>query len=263
MMDTNRKASHKGTDADRHDGGDGIAGPPVTQHGTRVLGAALVAALSTPATTEEIGARVGLAPKWVLPHLVQLVREGELIRRGPHWLAAGCGGSASGETMRLPSRPQPIRDMILAFLSEPRQAKEVSRHIGRSVPNATGHLAAMARRGLVVRIGYGRYERADLAADGAHPAVIVRPHPVRDVVVAGLGRPMHYSIVAASMGRTPACVKQALHQLARDGVVVYLGGGAFAPVRNTAKAGARAGGSVFATSGDAEASNGKEDPCNA
>jgi len=165
--------------------------------------------------------------------------------------------------MRLPSRPQPIRDMILAFLSESRQAKEVSRHIGRSVPNATGHLAAMVRLGLVVRIGYGCYGRADLVADGARPAVVVRPHPVRDVVVACIDRPMHYGIVAASMGRTPESVRPALHQFARDGVVVYLGGGVFAPVRNTAQAGACAAGSVFATSGDAEASNGKEDPCNA
>jgi len=58
------------------------------------------------------------------------------------------------------SRPQLIRDAILAFLGEPRQAQEVAAHIGRPVSNATGHLAAMRRRGLVVRTGHGRYERA-------------------------------------------------------------------------------------------------------
>jgi len=55
----------------------------------------------------------------------------------------------------------------------------------------------------------------------------------------------------------------ALYRFSRDGLVVHLGSGVFAPVRNTAGAGARAGGSVFATAGDAEASNGKEDPCDA
>ena len=58
-------------------------------------------------------------------------------------------------------RPQPIRDAILAFLGEPRQAREVAAHISRPVSNATGHLAAMRRRGLVVRTGPGRYERAE------------------------------------------------------------------------------------------------------
>jgi len=58
-------------------------------------------------------------------------------------------------------RPQPICDTILAFLGEPRQAREVAAHIGRPVSNATGHLAAMRRRGLVVRTGPGRYERAE------------------------------------------------------------------------------------------------------
>lgn len=44
------------------------------------------------------------------------------------------------------SQPQPIRDAILAYLSEPRQAKQVAGCIGRSIPTATGHLGAMCRR---------------------------------------------------------------------------------------------------------------------
>ncbi len=60
-------------------------------------------------------------------------------------------------------RPQPIRDAILAFLGEPRRAQDVAAHIGRPVSTATGHLAAMRRRGLVLRIAPGRYERAVVA----------------------------------------------------------------------------------------------------
>jgi len=58
-------------------------------------------------------------------------------------------------------RPQAIRDAILSLLGEPRQAREVAAHIGRPVSNATGHLAAMRRRGLVARTGHGRYKRAE------------------------------------------------------------------------------------------------------
>ncbi len=67
-------------------------------------------------------------------------------------------------------RPQPIRDAILAFLGEPRQAREVAAHIGRPVSNATGHLAAMRRRGLVARTGHGRYERAEPLPDPVRQA---------------------------------------------------------------------------------------------
>jgi len=74
------------------------------------------------------------------------------------------------------SRPQLIHDAILAFLGEPRQAREVAAHIGRPVSNATGHLAAMRRRGLVVRTGHGRYERAEPL-----------PGPVRQAAAAALG----------------------------------------------------------------------------
>jgi len=73
-------------------------------------------------------------------------------------------------------RLQPIRDAILAFLGEPRQAREVAAHIGRPASNATGHLSAMRRRGLVVRTGHGRYERAEPL-----------PDPVRQAAAAALG----------------------------------------------------------------------------
>ena len=60
-----------------------------------------------------------------------------------------------------PTRPQPIRDAILRFLSEPRSAGEIAEHIERPVPTATGHLRAMMERGLVRRIAFGTYALAD------------------------------------------------------------------------------------------------------
>jgi len=60
-------------------------------------------------------------------------------------------------------RLQPVRDSIMAFLlAEPRQAVEIASAVGRSVPCVTGHLRAMQARGLVARIGYGRYARSDM-----------------------------------------------------------------------------------------------------
>lgn len=65
--------------------------------------------------------------------------------------------------MTVTTRPQPIRDAILLFLSEPRSARAVADHIGRPVPTATGHLAAMRRRKLVQRLGYNAYAGAEYA----------------------------------------------------------------------------------------------------
>ncbi len=59
------------------------------------------------------------------------------------------------------ARPSPIRDLIGAFLSEPRGAREVAEHINRPVPVATGHLAAMCRLGLAQRIGQNAYATAE------------------------------------------------------------------------------------------------------
>lgn len=171
------------------------------------------------------------------------------------WAGDGLAGRGGA------SRPQPIRDAILAYLSEPRQAKQVARCIGRPIPTATGHLGAMCRLGLVVRTGYGRYERADLVADGALPGVIVRPHPVRDATLACLKGPVHCDTVAALTGRTPLHALQALQQLVKHGLAVHLGQGMFSPRHGDARADSEACGTVRAVAGDAEADNRKEPPC--
>ncbi len=160
-----------------------------------------------------------------------------------------------------PFPAQPIRDAILAYLSEPRQAKQVASCIGRSIPTATGHLGAMRRLGLVVRTGYGRYERADLVADGALPAVIVRPHPVRDAALACLKGPVHCDTVATLTGRTPLHALQVLQQLVRHGLAVHLGQGMFSLRHGDARVDSEASGTVRAVAGDAALGNRKEVPC--
>ncbi len=41
------------------------------------------------------------------------------------------------------TRKQPIRDAIMAYLTEARSAKQIAEHIERKVSIATGHLRAM------------------------------------------------------------------------------------------------------------------------
>lgn len=54
-------------------------------------------------------------------------------------------------------RPQPIRDAILRFMTQPRSAGEIADHIDRPVPTTTGHLRAMIKLGLVRRIAFATY----------------------------------------------------------------------------------------------------------
>lgn len=57
-------------------------------------------------------------------------------------------------------RDAPIREAIIAYLSEPRSAGEVADHIGRPIPTATGHLNAARKLGLIKRVARSRYALA-------------------------------------------------------------------------------------------------------
>ena len=124
---------------------------------------------------------------------------------------------------------QPVRASILAFLTQERQAREAANHFKRPVANATGHLTAMARLGLVVRTVYGRYQRSDLAPHDRRPANITRPSPIQDAVQARLDRPMRHSDIAELIGRSHKSVYSALQSPAESGLAVFLGNGMFTP----------------------------------
>ena len=142
-------------------------------------------------------------------------------------IGSGSGGGNDGATVSVAGsyvRPQPIRDAILAFLSEPRQAWEMAAHIGRSVPNATGHLAAMCRRSLALRVGYGRYARMG---------------------------PSHYSEIALAAGRPVNSTLNTLRILVRSGLAVRCRKGVFAAPAASSLVPDRSGRAVCATRGDA------------
>ena len=92
------------------------------------------------------------------------------------------GRSSVPATTRRVTRKQPIRDNIMTFLTEARSAKQVAGQIDRKVSIATGHLRAMRVRGLVVRVGWGQYVRADCCSEPPDPATITRANSTRDLV---------------------------------------------------------------------------------
>jgi hypothetical protein len=56
-----------------------------------------------------------------------------------------------------PPHPQPNRDAILRFVTQPRSAGEIAEYIERPVPTTICHLRAMICLGLVRRIAFGTY----------------------------------------------------------------------------------------------------------
>ena len=127
-------------------------------------------------------------------------------------------------------RPQPIRDAILAFLADqPHQAEAIAAHIARTTATATGHLAAMRRCGLVVRVGWGTYARTDRCPAPLHPDSITRGNPVRDRVLACLDRdqPRTLNEIARLAGMSADRAQQHLCLLGRAGLATQVRRGAY------------------------------------
>ncbi|QDD92857.1 Transcriptional regulator, ArsR family (plasmid) [Roseomonas mucosa] len=127
--------------------------------------AAAMMLLDVPRTSGEIAKTIGYSAA-VMNDLVQdLMHSGKVLRversRYVRSLTprVSCLRTLPSQRRADGQRLQPVRDAILESLSEPRQAVEIARVVERTVPNVTGHLRAMLRRGLVERIAYGRYAR--------------------------------------------------------------------------------------------------------
>ena len=118
--------------------------------------------LETPCRSMVVAAALGLTRPAAERYLAGLEQAGTVVRvrSGLYGLpGVKTRGGLPSTTTIAPPRPQPIRDAILAYLTEPRRALEIAAHIERSIATATGHLAAMKRRGLVVSVKHGVYAR--------------------------------------------------------------------------------------------------------
>ena len=90
------------------------------------------------------------------------------------------------------TRKQPIRDAIMAYLTEARSAKQIAEHIERKVSIATGHLRAMGIRGLVVRVGWGQYIRTDRCDAPPDPNTITRANSTMSLVQLHAGESLEH-----------------------------------------------------------------------
>jgi len=147
------------------------------------LGRMILAFLAAPRRIGEVARHTGAPPGTVRSRVDALICTGQAAKVGLGlYVATGRPRAVPGVPAAPPSAPcswrrQPIRDAILAFVGEPRQAQDVAAHIGRPVSTATGHLAAMRRLGLVLRIAHGRYQRAEPTPGRMRRAVIAGPEP--------------------------------------------------------------------------------------
>lgn len=129
-----------------------------------------------------------------------------------------------------PTRAQPVRDQILAYLTEPRHAYEIAAHTSRRTATITGHMRAMLRLGLVERVAYGVYAKAGTLRGPAPAEALVRPHPIRDEIFRFLTEPRHVRDIAAHLDRCQGKVTPQLRAMIEGGLVRCIAPHVFARV---------------------------------
>ncbi len=115
------------------------------------------------------------------------------------------------------TRKQPIRDALMAYLTEARSAKQIAEHIERKVSIATGHLRAMRVRGLVVRVGWGQYVRADRCDTPPDPTTITRANSTTGLVQLHAGEAESLEHLQTLTGRSSVRVLRAVQGLQAAG----------------------------------------------
>ena len=179
------------------------------------LGRTILAFLAAPRRIGEVARHTGAPRGTVRSRVDGLVCTGQAAKVGRGlYVATGRPRAVPRVPAAPPSAPcslrrQPIRDAILAFLGEPRQARDVAAHIGRPVSTATGHLAAMRRLGLVVRVTQGRYERAEPLPGRVRRPAVAGPEPDRHGT--GAAVPVRAALAGAwaGSGHEDATVREA------------------------------------------------------
>lgn len=86
-------------------------------------------------------------------------------------------------------RRHPIRDAIMAFLTEPRTVKQIAEHIERRTSTATGHLRAMHKWALIVRLRWGVWVRRDKCDNPPNQTSIRRGRPTQEALLDHLRDP--------------------------------------------------------------------------
>jgi DNA-binding IclR family transcriptional regulator len=171
--------------------------------------------------TVDVAAHIGRTRDTTSRLLAEMCRRQLVVRVGwGIWQRADCcKPSAAAEVAVKPTRPQPIRDAILAFLAEPKSAKEIATHIGRPVPVATGHLRAMRERDLVVRVSWGVWVRRDCCDNAPDPATIHRNFPAQEALLKCLDKPRSLDELETVTGSPRTRLHELLVKLVASGAV--------------------------------------------
>ena len=184
-----------------------------------VIGRVLAAVNHVPSNAADIASRCGLSRVAASHRLSSLVKRGRIQRVGYGLFTLSSSEAAVPVPTQALERPQPVRDQILAFLTEPRQAFEVAAHTGRRTATITGHMRAMLKLNLVVRVGYGRYARPGSGSVLASVDALVRSHPVCEKILALLEEPRNAREIAIQMQRPVGLVRDRLRAMQARGLV--------------------------------------------
>ena len=128
------------------------------------------------------------------------------------------------------TRPQPVRDAILAFMTEPRQAFEIARHTGKATASITGHMRTMLELGLVERIAYGRYARSGTVPVPPPHIALIRPHPLTNRVLGTLTEPKTPDEIAELLRLPVDRLLPHLQKMRKNGVIWCNRQGSFARI---------------------------------
>lgn len=131
----------------------------------------------------------------------------------------------SGRRGRAPSRsrPQLVRNTLMAFLTEPHTVKEIAVRTGRTTSNVTGHLRAMRRKNLVVRLSWGVWVRRDKCDAPPDQATIRRNNPAQERLLAHLSEPKTLVDLVQLTGRRGDTLRTVLSKMAKRGQIEQQG----------------------------------------
>jgi hypothetical protein len=128
-------------------------------------------------------------------------------------------------------RRHPVRDAIMAFLVEPRTVRQVADHIERRTSTTTGHLRAMHRRALVVRLRWGVWVRRDKCENPPDQTSIRRGRPTQDTLLDYLHKPKTLEELEQITGDPRRTIQAALAAMVKRAAVERGDDGKFSIVR--------------------------------
>jgi predicted transcriptional regulator len=127
----------------------------------------------------------------------------------------------NGGRRRAPSRsrPQAVRNTLMAFLAEPHTVKEIAVRAGRTTSNVTGHLRAMRRKNLVIRLSWVVWVRRDKCDAPPDQATIRRSNPAQERLLEHLSEPKTLAELVGLTGRRGDTLRTILMKMAKRGQI--------------------------------------------